>query len=114
MCRTIESISKSLEEHKAQGSGTKGSGELGNGPGHTDATAQSTALNTDSKDVQQSCCVNSDNGKMRCEKTSTIKGGFIPIAIHAEVAGQCDRCSTGVVQDPSSSCTTLTGTNPCL
>ena len=110
MCRTIETISKSLEEHKQQGSGSVGAGELGTEAGHTDGSTQAV---TDTKNLQQQCCVNSDNGKMRCEKTSTIKG-FIAIPIHAEVAGQCDRCSTGVVQDPAASCTAYTGTHPCL
>ena len=46
------------------------------------------------------------------QSNRSIKGIF-SIAIHAEVAGQCDRCVTGVVQDPSASCTAYSGTSPC-
>ena len=48
------------------------------------------------------CCVNSSNGKMRCDRKTTLDTFAFAKWYSYSETGVCDRCSTGTSGEPTS------------
>ena len=89
-CDAFEKISQDLQAHIAL------EGVAGVAGGHTIGTPSDTINNDD----QMHCCVNSSNGKLRCDRKSSLDLFSLNMWYsYAEPRG-CDRCSTGTSTDP--------------